>query len=106
MSELARAGIDVIAGLDEVGRGPLAGPVVAACVVLPQDFDVQGINNSKKLTARQRERADERIRREAIAFGLGLVEPAVIDQINILRATHQAIREAFLRPCSPPRITL
>ena len=88
-------GHHVIAGLDEVGRGPLAGPVVAACVVLPPDFDVQGIDDSKKLTARQRERADERIRREALAFGLGLVEPAVIDQVNILRATHQALRAAF-----------
>lgn len=90
------AGYSRIAGLDEVGRGPLAGPVVAACVVLPEGFDAQGINDSKKLTARQRERADERIRREAVALGISLVSPAVIDKINILRATHQAIREAFL----------
>ena len=91
-----RAGYGRIAGLDEVGRGPLAGPVVAACVVLPEDFDVLGINDSKRLTAKQRERADERIRREAIAVSISFVPPAVIDQINILRATHQAIREAFL----------
>lgn len=95
-----------IAGLDEVGRGPLAGPVVAACIILPEGFDIQGINDSKKLTARQRERADERIRRDAVAFGISFVSPAVIDQINILRATHQAIQEAFLMLEEPPDYAL
>ena len=92
----ARAtGYRLIAGLDEVGRGPLAGPVLAACVVLPEDFDLTGIADSKKLTERQRERAEARIRREALAIGLGLVEPDMIDRINILQATHQAMRDAF-----------
>ncbi len=90
-----KAGYIFIAGLDEVGRGPLAGPVMAACVVLPEGFDLVGIADSKKLTARQRERAETRIRRDALAIGLGLVEPGVIDRINILQATHQAMRDAF-----------
>ena len=94
---LARAaGHECIAGLDEVGRGPLAGPVVAACVVLPEGFSLDGINDSKKLSERQRERAELRIRAEAVAIGLGLVEPETIDRINILQATRQAMREAFL----------
>ncbi len=95
-----------IAGIDEVGRGPLAGPVVAACVVLPDGFDLLGINDSKKLTERQRERAEERIRRDALAIGLGLVEPDVIDRINILRATHQAMRQAFLALSPAPDYVL
>ena len=90
------AGHECIAGLDEVGRGPLAGPVVAACVVLPQGFSLDGINDSKKLSERQRERAELRIRAEALAIGLGLVEPETIDRINILQATRLAMREAFL----------
>ena len=90
------AGHLLVAGLDEVGRGPLAGPVVAACVVLPVGFSLDGINDSKKLTERQRERAEVRIRAEAVAIGLGVVEPETIDRINILQATRSAMREAFL----------
>ncbi len=90
------AGFTVIAGLDEVGRGPLAGPVVTACVVLPSDFSLDGIKDSKKLSERQRERAETRIRTEAVAIGIGIVEPETIDRINILQATRQAMREAFL----------
>ena len=90
------AGHSLIAGLDEVGRGPLAGPVVAACVVLPEGFYLDGINDSKKLTERGRERAEVRIRAEAVAIGLGLVEPETIDRINILQASRQAMRDAFL----------
>jgi len=86
----------IIAGVDEVGRGPLAGPVVAACVVLPEGFDLAGINDSKKLTERQRERAEVRIRAEALAIGLGVVPPETIDRINILQATREAMRSAFL----------
>jgi len=94
---LARAaGYLIIAGVDEVGRGPLAGPVVAACVVLPEGFDLAGINDSKKLTERQRERAEVRIRAEALAIGLGVVPPETIDRINILQATREAMRSAFL----------
>jgi ribonuclease HII len=84
-----------IAGIDEVGRGPLAGPVLAACVVLPPGFSLSGINDSKKLTERQRERAEVRIRAEALCIGIGSVEPETIDQINILQATHEAMRLAY-----------
>ncbi len=91
------AGRHLIAGLDEVGRGPLAGPVVAACVVLPEGFCLDGINDSKKLSERQRERAEARIRAEVVAIGLGVVEPETIDRINILQATREAMRQAFLR---------
>jgi ribonuclease HII len=85
----------IIAGVDEVGRGPLAGPVVAACVVLPERFSVEGIGDSKRLTERQRERAYTRILAEAVAWGLGQVEAGEIDRINILRATHLAMRHAM-----------
>lgn len=91
-----------VAGLDEAGRGPLAGPVVAACVVLPAGFALDGINDSKKLSARQRERAETRIRAEAVCLGLGIVGPDVIDAINILQATRRAMREAFLSLPTPP----
>ena len=84
-----------VAGIDEVGRGPLAGPVMAACVILPDGFCLDGINDSKKLTERQRERAEVRIRAEAVAIGLGIVEPETIDRINILRATHEAMSLAY-----------
>ncbi len=90
-----------VAGIDEVGRGPLAGPVMAACVVLPLGFALDGIRDSKKLSARQREKAEARIRAEAVAIGMGIVEPETIDQINILSATHEAMRLAYsqINPC-------
>ncbi len=91
------AGFVRVAGIDEVGRGPLAGPVMAACVVLPPGFDLSGIRDSKKLWARQRERSEARIRTEALAIGLGSVEPETIDRINILRATHEAMRLAYVQ---------
>lgn len=92
----------LIAGLDEVGRGPLAGPVVVACVVLPDDFGLTGIADSKKLSERQRERAFTRIMAEALAVGFGQVDADEIDRINILRATHEAMRRALRAlPLSP-----
>lgn len=104
--EARDVGFTIVAGLDEVGRGPLAGPVVTACIVLPNDFSLDGIKDSKKLSARQRERADTRIRIEAVAIGLGIVEPETIDRINILQATRQAMREAFLSLTPPPDCVL
>lgn len=95
--EAWEAGHAVVAGIDEVGRGPLAGPVVAACVVLPEGFDTTGINDSKKLSARQRERAFERIVAEAVAVGIGQADAGEIDEVNILRATHLAMRRAMER---------
>ena len=89
-------GFQCLAGVDEAGRGPLAGPVVAAAVILPEKFDPKGIKDSKKLTAKQREAAYERIIRECVAFAVGIVSSEVIDEINILNATHVAAREALL----------
>jgi len=104
---LARAeGHAVIAGLDEVGRGPLAGPVVAACVVLPLDFDLAGISDSKALTERQRERAATRIHREALAVGVGMADAATVDRINILQAARLAMRQALCSLSLAPTLAL
>ena len=84
-----------IAGIDEAGRGALAGPVVAACVVLPKDQFPVGVADSKTLSADQRERLYTEIYATARGIGIGIVEAAVIDAINILKATHQAMRLAL-----------
>jgi len=84
-----------IVGVDEAGRGPLAGPVVAAAVVLPEDFSGEGLDDSKRLTARRRAEWFERLTGgEALKWFAAVVEPVEIDRINILRATHQAMAEA------------
>ena len=83
-----------LAGVDEVGRGPLAGPVVAAAVILPRDFDAVGIDDSKKLTEKKREALYPVIREQALAWGIGMADHRRIDEINILQATKEAMREA------------
>ena len=88
------SGYKVIAGVDEAGRGPLAGPVVAAAVVLPENFDVPGINDSKKLSEKKREALFPVIKSRAIAFGIGMAEHEEIDRINILQASLLAMRRA------------
>jgi ribonuclease HII len=93
-NELYSKGVSYIAGVDEVGRGPLAGPVVAAAVVLPEDFSVLGINDSKKLTEKKREEFFEIITRESLAYGIGIADHSVIDEINILEATKKAMKNA------------
>lgn len=80
-----------IAGVDEVGRGPLAGPVVAACVIFPRDIDILGINDSKKLSEKKRMALAPEIKEKALAFGLGMAGEKVIDEINILEATKGAM---------------
>lgn len=84
-----------ICGIDEVGRGPLAGPVVAGAVILPKDCRILYINDSKKLTAKKREELYEVIMKEALAVGIGMVSPQRIDEINILQATYEAMRQAI-----------
>lgn len=84
-----------MAGVDEAGRGPIAGPVVAAAVVLPHDFEPSGIQDSKKLTPKQRKQAFAKITDQAIAYAVGVVEPHVIDEINILQASFLAMRRAL-----------
>ena len=86
----------VAAGTDEAGRGPLAGPVVAACVVLPEDFDVIGVDDSKKLSEKKREELFDKIQAKALAIGVVISDNITIDQINILQATKKAMKEAFL----------
>ncbi len=88
-------GYQMVAGVDEAGRGPLAGPVVAAAVILSCDLDPTGIRDSKLMTPASRERMFARIISEARAVGIGIVGPEVIDQINILRATHAAMKAAL-----------
>ena len=93
-TELCGDEVQYIAGVDEAGRGPLAGPVVAAAVVMPRDFDVPGIDDSKKLTEKKREVLYEIIRASALAWGIGIVDHKRIDEINILQATKEAMRQA------------
>jgi len=90
--QLYKDGVSSIAGVDEVGRGCLAGPVVAASVILPRDCRIKGINDSKKLSVKERERLFELIINDSMAFGLGVVDSAEIDRINILQATMKAMR--------------
>jgi len=99
-------GFVLIAGMDEVGRGPLAGPVVAACVILPETFDPDGVNDSKKLTHKQRERAYERIVVDALSYGIGIVGVEEIDRLNILRASHFAMRLALEQLPQRPDVLL
>ncbi|HDX9576980.1 TPA: ribonuclease HII [Bacillus pseudomycoides] len=91
---LRQKGIVSIAGIDEVGRGPLAGPVVAAAVVLPEDFYMPGLNDSKKLSEAKRELFYDGIKEQALAIGVGIIPSHVIDEINIYQATKQAMLEA------------
>lgn len=88
-------GLSVVAGVDEVGRGALCGPVVACAVVLGGGFDADGLDDSKRLTRRQREVLAERVRDGAEAWALGSADPSEIDRLNILRATHLAMRRAL-----------
>lgn len=84
-----------ICGIDEVGRGPLAGPVVACAVILPKDCRILYINDSKKLSEKKREMLYQQIMEEALGVGIGMVSPARIDEINILQATYEAMRLAI-----------
>ena len=95
-----------IAGIDEVGRGPLAGPVVACVVILPKDHLILGLNDSKKLTPKKREELYEVITKEAVDFACGMVPPKRIDEINILQATYEAMREAIHKLSVKPDLLL
>lgn len=93
--ELNEQGIKVIAGVDEVGRGPLIGNVVAACVVLPVGFELEGLTDSKKLTEKKRNEFYEIICKEAMAIGVGRVSEKIIDEVNIYQATKMAMELAI-----------
>ena len=97
---------EFICGIDEVGRGPLAGPVVAGAVILPKDCHILYINDSKKLSEKKREQLYDQITREAVAWSTGLVSPARIDEINILQATYEAMRQAISKLSPQPDLLL
>lgn len=89
------AACSAICGIDEAGRGPLAGPVVAGAAILPADCEILFLNDSKKLSEKRREALFEEIKEKAIAWSVGVVGPEVIDEINILQATYEAMRQAI-----------
>lgn len=93
--ELKDSGIKFIAGVDEVGRGPLVGPVVAACVVLPDEFNLDGLTDSKKLTEKKRDFYFEEVKRQALGYGIGIIGEKKIDEVNIYEATKLAMKEAI-----------
>lgn len=90
-NELYSKGINSIAGIDEAGRGPLAGPVVVACVIMPKDSMIEGVNDSKKISEKKREMLYDQITEEAIAYGIGIIDQNTIDEINILNATKEGL---------------
>ena len=93
--ELYDKGIELIAGTDEVGRGPLVGPVVAAAVILPKNYHLEGLDDSKKLSEKKREKFYDIIMSDAVAVGIGEVGPKKIDEINILEASRLAMKKAI-----------
>ena len=98
--------LGILCGIDEVGRGPLAGPVVAGAVILPKDCQILYLNDSKKLTARRRELLYDEIMEKAVAVGIGVISQEVIDDINILQATYEAMRQAVGKLSVCPDILL
>ncbi|MCD8336935.1 MAG: ribonuclease HII [Lachnospiraceae bacterium] len=98
--------LGLVCGIDEAGRGPLAGPVVAGAVILPVDCEILYLNDSKKLTPAKREELFDEIQEKAIAYGIGMASPARIDEINILQATYEAMREAISRLNPQPQVLL
>lgn len=94
-NELREKNINIIGGVDEVGRGPLIGDVVAACVVLPKDFVLEGLTDSKKLSEKKRDAYYEIIKEQALAIGIGKVSPREIDELNIYEATKKAMTIAI-----------
>ena len=86
---------ELLAGIDEAGRGPLAGPVVVGCVIMPKDSFIEGVNDSKKVSEKKREKLYDEITKEAIAWGVGIVNEKEIDEINILNATKKALTMAL-----------
>ena len=99
-------GFTTVGGVDEAGRGPLAGPVCAAAVILPQDLEIEGLNDSKKLTEKRREALYDVIVREAVAYGIAFADEKEIDEINILQATFLAMRRAVEQLSVRPSIVL
>lgn len=106
-NKLRQKGLKLIAGVDEVGRGPLVGPVVAACVILPEKFNLPGLTDSKKLSEKKRNILFEEIKKQALAIGIGIVDEKTIDEVNIYEATKMAMKEAIKNcPSKPEHILI
>ena len=93
--ELIEKGIKLIGGIDEVGRGPLVGPVVASCVILPLNYKLEGLTDSKKLSEKKREKFFDILMKDAVSIGIGIIDEKKIDEVNIYEATKLAMKEAF-----------
>ena len=100
--ELIDKGVKLIGGIDEVGRGPLVGPVVAACVILPLNYKLEGLTDSKKLTEQKREKFYDILIHDAISYGIGIIDEKKIDEVNIYEATklamYEAIKKCHIKP--------
>ena len=93
--DLIKSGVKLIAGVDEVGRGPLVGPVVTACVILPLNYKLDGLTDSKKISEKKRDELFEIIERDALGIGIGIIDEKTIDEVNIYQATKLAMIEAI-----------
>lgn len=98
--------IKYICGIDEAGRGPLSGPVVVGSVIMPRDSMIEGINDSKKISEKKREKLYELITKEALAYSVGIVDQNIIDEINILNATKKALTESVINLSIKPDIII
>ena len=104
--ENAYSACSAICGIDEAGRGPLAGPVAAAAVILPRDCQILFLNDSKKLSEKKRGEIFQEIKEKAVSYGIGIVSPERIDEINILQATYEAMRQAISQLSPSPDLLL
>ena len=104
--EFFNMGKKYVCGIDEAGRGPLAGPVVIASVILPEDSMIEGVNDSKKVTEKRREKLYDQILQEAISYGIGIIDQEEIDKINILQATKKGLTEALKSMNKKPDVIL
>lgn len=105
-NEAHEDGFKIVCGIDEAGRGPLAGPVCAAAVILPDNCVIDGLNDSKKLTAKKREELFDIIKEKATAYGIATADEKEIDSVNILQATFLAMNRAFAQLCVKPDMAL
>lgn len=104
--EFFKKGVKYVAGIDEAGRGPLAGPVVVACVIMPEDSMIEGVNDSKKISEKKREALYDKILEEAICYGVGIISQEEIDELNILRATKKGLTTALTQMETKPNVIL
>ncbi len=105
--DLRKKGLTLIAGVDEVGRGPLVGPVVASCVILPEKFELEGLTDSKKLSEKKRDLLYKKIKKQALGIGIGIIDEKKIDEVNIYEATKLAMIEAINNcPLKPEHILI